>query len=244
MEILNGDALQLMEASGNAYDLIILDPDYQDWDYMIENGLIEKALELLNPDGNILLFTKQPFDYNLRIKINPWFRREIAWTFENGGAWVSKKMPLVSTQKIYWMVKSNDFYFNPRTGREYSENTNSFRRSSKVFGGWESKGKYFEMSEDGTWLRDHLHFNKPNTGDIPGKPKELIDVLVRCFCKEDGVILDPFAGSGVIEEVAIEQGKDVIAIEIKPERCDAIIDRLMGIETSVPAAANVQESFW
>ena len=111
MEILNGDALQLMEASGNAYDLIILDPDYQDWGYMIENGLIEKALELLNPDGNILLFTKQPFDYNLRIKINPWFRREIVWTFENGGAWVSKKMPLVSTQKIYWMVKSNDFYF-------------------------------------------------------------------------------------------------------------------------------------
>ena len=37
MEILNGDALQLIgNMQSNTFDLIILDPDYQDWGNIIQ----------------------------------------------------------------------------------------------------------------------------------------------------------------------------------------------------------------
>ena len=82
-------------------DLVILDPDYNDWDMLSKKGLINEAVRVLKPTGNIICFTKQPFDYNLRNEINFMFRREIIWSFCNGGAWVSNKMPLVSFQKLY-----------------------------------------------------------------------------------------------------------------------------------------------
>lgn len=226
-EIVNGDAMQLVkETPDSSIDLIVLDPDYQDWDKFIKEGLIEESIRVIKDSGNILCFTKQPFDYNLRIATNQYFRREIIWSFENGGAWVSKQMPLVSFQKIYWLVKSNDFYFNPRTGLDYSEKTKEFKRPVKVFGGYCEEGKEFVKNEDGVWLRDHLHYNKPNCGDIPAKPKELIDIFVKCFCPVGGTVLDLFSGSGVVSVVARETKRNSKGSEINPKRADDIKARL------------------
>jgi hypothetical protein len=124
------------------FDLTILDPDYQDWKTLIKQGFIEEALRVTKPTGNLICFTKQPFDHELRNHIDPWFRREIVWSFSNGGAWVSKKMPLVSHQKIYWLVKSKDFYIDVRTGLDYQPTTKSVKRSTKQFGGWVAEGAW------------------------------------------------------------------------------------------------------
>lgn len=86
-------------------------------------------------------------------------------------------------------------------------------------------GKNFQKSDDGIWLRDHLHFNKPLAGEIPAKPKELIDILVRCFCPDGGVVYDAFSGSGVVTKVADDCGCSVIANEIDPDRCKKINDQ-------------------
>lgn len=225
MEIINKDAFDVLDQlQPNSFDLIILDPDYQYWEEFISKGLIERCMEILAPDGNLITFTKQPFDYKLRIAVNKYFRREIVWTFNNGGAWVSNRMPLVSFQKLFWCTKSKDFYFNPRTGVDYSENTKDFKRSSKVFGGYKEEGRDFVKSPEGVWIRDHIHYNKPMTKEIPSKPRELIEILVNCFCKPDGIILDPFAGSGIIEIVAEEKCRDVIGIEKDPDRCNDILN--------------------
>lgn len=225
MEIVNADALDYIGTfEAETFDLVILDPDYQDWDTLLDAGITEKILQVLKPTGNILCFTKQPFDFKLRVTVAPWFRREIAWTFENGGAWCSPKMPLISTQKIYWLTKNKDFYFNPRTGMQYSEGTRDFKRKSKVFGDYEAEGRAFTKSEEGVWLRDHLHFNKPNSGKIPAKPQELIDVLVRCFSPEGGTVLDPFAGSGTTIKAALKHNCDVFASEKDPKRAMALLD--------------------
>jgi DNA modification methylase len=200
------------------FDLTILDPDYQDWETLIKQGFIEEALRVTKSTGNIICFTKQPFDHQLRNYIDPWFRREIVWSFSNGGAWVSKKMPLVSHQKIYWLVKSKDFYVDVRTGLDYQPTTKSVKRSTKQFGGWVAEGKQFDKSDEGTWIRDHYHFNKPHTGAIPSKPNELIRIIIKCFSPDNGSIFDPFSGSGIVGKIGDELGRDVLSIEINPER--------------------------
>jgi site-specific DNA-methyltransferase (adenine-specific) len=217
--IYNKDAMELLhEIPKGSVDLIILDPSYQEWNKFLDKNIISLSLECIKESGNILCFTKQPFDLKLRNEIDKYFRREIVWTFTNGGAWVSNRMPLVSHQKIYHIVKhSKKSFFNERTGVNYSDNTKSFKRSTKVFEGYSEKGKQFIKSEDGVWLRDHLHFNKPHTGSIPSKPLKLLDILIRCYCPKGGIVVEPFAGSGNFAISCIEQKKAFIGSEINKE---------------------------
>jgi site-specific DNA-methyltransferase (adenine-specific) len=219
VDVICADSVQAIAGmESNSFDLVILDPDYQDWQRLCDEGFIEQAVRVTKPTGNIICFTKQPFDFALRNYIQPWFRREFVWTFTNGGAWVSNKMPLVSYQKIYWLVKSKDFYVNVRTGLDYPEATKSFKRTVKQFGGWESEGKEFVKSEEGTWIRDHYHFNKPNTAAIPSKPLELIKIIVQCFSPPNGLVFDPFWGSGTTGKACEQLERNALGIEIKPER--------------------------
>lgn len=215
------------ELDDHSVDLTILDPQYNDWGALCEQGLICQAVRVTKEDGNIILFTKQPFDNELRQEVDHIFRREIIWTFCNGGAWVSNRMPLVSFQKIYWCTLSKDFYFNPRTGVDYNEATKDFKRTTKVFEGYTKQGREFVKSNEGVWLRDHLHYNKPQSGRLPAKPQELIDIIVRCFCPVGGVVLDPFAGSGTSVFAAIKQKKKYIAFEIDESRAKAINDKII-----------------
>lgn len=232
--IINGDCLEELEMlDDNIADLVILDPPYDKWDYFLQQGIICQSVRLLKPNGNLICFTKQPFDFNLRCDIDHIFRREIVWTFTNGGAWVSKKMPLVSHQKIYWCTPTKDFYFNERTGLQYSVNTKDFERSKKVFEGYESKGRKFTKDENGVWLRDHLHFNKPNMGKIPAKPLELIEILIRCFCPKGGLVLDPFMGSGTTAIVAKNYGCNYLGIELNHDYIE-IANKRIELETSQP----------
>ena len=231
MEIVNTDALSYLAGfQPEIFDLVILDPDYQDWNGLLEQGLLRETMRVLKPTGNVLCFTKQPFDHELRNAVNPYFRREIIWSFENGGAWCSAKMPLISFQKIYWLTKSKKFFFQPRTGLPYSEGTRNFKRKSKVFGDYESEGRHFEKSTDGVWLRDHLHYNKPNAGKIPAKPQELIDILVRCFSPDGGEVCDPFAGSGTTIKACDRLTREIYACEIDQERAMKLLDNFLTTE--------------
>jgi DNA modification methylase len=198
-------------------DLCILDPNYQDWSVFIKRGLIELVMSKMKDEGNVLAFTRQPFDYDLRVKINPLLRRTFIWSFTNGGAWVSKTLPLVSFQSIFWFSKSKKPYVNVRTGVSYSSNTKSFKRSNKVFGDWNEEGRDFAPSNEGTWIRDHYHFNKPHTGKIPSKPAELARIFVNCFCPAEGILLDPFAGSGTFCKAASSAERNYIAFENNKE---------------------------
>lgn len=214
-QLTHGDAMELLNLiEDHSMDLTILDPNYQDWDKLCKDGLIRQAIRCTKPTGNILCFTKQPFDHNLRNEVHKNFRREIVWTFSNGGAWVSKKMPLVSFQKIFWLTMHKDFYIDVRTGLDYQENTKDNKRKNKVFGGYNEEGKEFVKSDEGTWIRDHYHFNKPHTGAIPSKPYDLIRILIKCFCPENGIVLDPFFGSGVTAKVCNELNRNFIGFEL------------------------------
>ena len=56
-----------------------------------------------------------------------------------------------------------------------------------------------------------------------------ITIKPSCDCNADfvpGVVLDPFAGSGTVGEVAKELQKDFILIELNPEYIKLIEDRL------------------
>lgn len=232
--IYNEDAFDLLPmVEDEQADLVILDPDYQNWNSYCEQGIICQAVRILKPTGNIICFTKQPFDYELRQEVNHIFRREIIWSFSNGGAWVSNKMPLVSFQKIFWLTVSKNFYVDVRTGLDYSDKTKSVKRKNKVFEGYNKEGKDFVKSDEGTWIRDHLHFNKPQMGSIPAKPIELIDLIVKCFSPIGGLVVDPFSGSGQVALSCQKQNRNFIACESNPITYEFSTKRLKEPQTNL-----------
>ena len=57
-------------------------------------------------------------------------------------------------------------------------------------------------------------------------PETLVEPLIKAGCPSDGVVLDPFAGSGTVGVVAKKQGKSANLIEISPEYVEIIKNRL------------------
>ena len=77
---------------------------------------------------------------------------------------------------------------------------------------------------------------------IPAQPKStngldtapFPDALVeRCLdvgCPEDGIVLDPFVGSGTTMRVALLSGRSAVGIDLKPEFCLHTVDMLKSLE--------------
>lgn len=63
------------------------------------------------------------------------------------------------------------------------------------------------------------------------KPVSLVSLLTEYACPAGGTILDPFAGSGVVGEVAMRTGRHAVLIETDERYCEVIANRLAGLRT-------------
>lgn len=57
-------------------------------------------------------------------------------------------------------------------------------------------------------------------------PRELVDRCLDVGCKPGGVVLDPFVGSGTTMLAALSRGSPAVGIDLKPEYCDFIVERI------------------
>ena len=48
-------------------------------------------------------------------------------------------------------------------------------------------------------------------------PPALVEPCVLAGCPKDGVVLDPFTGSGTVGEVALLAGRGFVGVELNPE---------------------------
>ena len=78
-------------------------------------------------------------------------------------------------------------------------------------------------------------------------PETLVKPLIKAGCPPDGIVLDPFAGSGTVGVVAMKQDKNAILIEISSEYCNIIKKRLnwgagLGVEYESFPRTDVMEA--
>jgi len=67
-------------------------------------------------------------------------------------------------------------------------------------------------------------------------PEQLADFMLRSFCPPDGIVLDPFSGSGTTAAVAVKTGRKYIAIDIRQSQCDLTKARVAEAETGLTVA--------
>jgi len=59
-------------------------------------------------------------------------------------------------------------------------------------------------------------------------PEELVEPLIQCGCPKEGIVLDPFSGSGTTAAVAKRMNRQYIGFELNPEYAEASEKRIRG----------------
>jgi len=147
-------------------------------------------------------------------------RNRITWQREKGRG--AKSNWKNATEDIWFGTISEDYYFD----------VDSVKQKRKVIAPYKENGqpKDWEETEDGNFRLTHPsnfwddisipYWSMPENTDHPTqKPEKLIAKLILASCPQNGIVLDPFLGSGTTSVVAKKLGRKFIGIEVNEEYC-------------------------
>lgn len=130
---------------------------------------------------------------------------------------------------IGFFVKSQKYYFNIDAIRiPYDEETKKARTRSIFIG-----KKWLEIGYNpkDIWSTTRIHAIDPERENHPTqKPLEIIERIIKASCPPNGVVLDPFMGSGTTAVACIKNNKKYIGFEINPNYCQMIEQRILRIK--------------
>lgn len=104
-------------------------------------------------------------------------------------------------------------------GKKYTENPDQFYRT-KSGHAYDYRPK---RKKRDVWTVSTQPFKGAHFATFPPK---LIEPCILAGCPENGIVLDPFAGSGTTGVVAIQNGRDFIGIELNPAYSQMIEQRI------------------
>jgi DNA modification methylase len=167
-----------------------------------------------------------------------WFRLDFGWWGKGGS--IPKPMDWERLKKL---LGFNDIYDRLVTERVAVLQTVKPHEEGRNPGDiWKiTPNEYIEeLLEE---LKDYLKSNIQEFGDIwkivlePYSeahfsifPTKLVETAIKLGCSPNGVVLDPFAGSGTVGQVAMRLGRKAILIELLPEFLDLMKKRCGRIE--------------
>ena len=213
-------------------DLVIADPPYglgkdygNDSDRLngeayleFSRRWIDTILPKLKPNGSLYVFltwqhSPEVFSF---LKTRMLMVNEIIW---------DRKVPSMggSTRKfssvhdtIGLFAKSRDYYFDVDSVRIPYDPETKRARTRSIFVG----KKWLEVGYNpkDLWSVTRLHRQDPERADHPTqKPLEIIERMVLASAPPEGMVLDPFMGSGTTAVAAVRHGRRFTGFEINPE---------------------------
>ncbi len=241
-KIFNEDMLKgINKVPNNFVDLIVTDPpyclgkdygnnsdklkpkDYLEWSKKWIDAIIPK----LKNTGSFYIFltwqhSPEIFSY---MKTKMIMINEIIW---------DRKVPSMggSTRKfssvhdnIGFFVKTKNYYFDIDSVRIPYDPETKKARTRSIFVG----KKWLEVGYNpkDLWSVTRIHAEDPERKNHPTqKPLEIIERIVKASCPEQGVVLDPFIGSGTTAVACIKLNRNYIGFEINPDYCKMIKERI------------------
>jgi DNA modification methylase len=168
-------------------------------------------------------------------------RNEIIWHKPNAMPDSATDRFTVDYEKIFFFTKQSKYYFEQQfepiaestiKRNEYGWNGNGQgvyavgrKRQPGSFGNIE-KGR----NKRATWSINTKPFKEAHFATFP---PELIEPCILAGCREGGIVLDPFMGSGTTGLVAKQQNKNYIGFEMNSDYCDIANKRINDQEAQV-----------
>lgn len=263
-KIFNGDIIETLKKLPDAFaDLIIIDPPYnltknfngntfnsmKDADY---ESYVDTWLPLvckkLKANGSLYLCGdwKSTSALQRSLEKNLAVINRITWQREKGrGA------------KSNWKNGMEDIWFAVKNPNEYYFDIEAVKQKRKVIAPYKQDGKPkdWQETEDGNfrltypsnfWDDISIPFwSMPENTDHPTqKPEKLCAKLILASCPKDGLVFDPFLGSGTSAVTAKKLGRRYCGIELNEEYCLYTAKRLLMADKDNGIQGYIDGVFW
>ncbi|PIS39804.1 MAG: site-specific DNA-methyltransferase [Candidatus Nealsonbacteria bacterium CG08_land_8_20_14_0_20_38_20] len=248
-KIFNDDVLKgIDKVSNNSVDLVVSDPpyclgkdygnnsdklkprDYLEW----SKKWIDAVIPKIKDTGSFYIFlswrhSPEIFSY---MKSKLVMLNEIIW---------DRKVPSMggSTRKfssvhdnIGFFVKTKNYYFDVDAVRIPYDAETKKARTRSIFVG----KKWLEIGYNpkDIWRVTRIHAEDPEREDHPTqKPLEIIERIIKAGCPQQGVVFDPFMGSGTTAIACIKLNRNYIGFEINHDYCKIIQKRIKRIMNNI-----------
>jgi len=259
-----GDSLKVMKLlPANSIDLIFLDPPYnltKDFNgYTFKsrtdiayieylNSWFPEVVRLLKPTGTVYLCGDWKCTAALHTVMsnNLDVLNRITWQREKGrGA------------KTNWKNAMEDIWYGVKNKSNYYFEVEAVKLKRKVIAPYKVNGKPkdWEETDSGNfrltfpsnfWNDISIpYWSMPENTDHPTqKPEKLLAKLILASCPEQGVVLDPFLGSGTSSVTAKKLNRKFIGIEINEEYGTWAEKRLENADLDASIQGYTNGVFW
>lgn len=259
----NADLFEAIEKLPPAFaDLLVIDPPYNlDKDF---HGMhfsaqgddaylayvlswFPRLLEAVRPTGSVYLCGdwRSALSLYRAMEGRLVVRNRITWQREKGrGAKANWKN---STEDIWFGTMGNEYWFDVDAVKVRRRVIAPYREGGKPKDWEETDEGRFRLTHPGNFWDDVSvpYWSMPENTDHPTqKPEKLIAKLVLASCPPDGVVLDPFLGSGTTSVVAKKLGRHFVGIERNAEYC-AWAEKRLALADGEPAIQGYEDGvFW
>jgi len=195
-----------------------------------------------------------PWRLAFALQDDGWYlRSEIIWAKPNPMPESVTDRPTKAHEQIFLLTKSARYAYNAEAIKEPVLDV-SLKRAEYKWDCDRPSTKNASMGGQGIHVEKMGNrFVNPNgrnartvwtiaTEPYPGAhfavfPSEIPKRCILAGCPENGVVLDPFAGSGTTLAVAVSLGRQAIGLELNPEYVALIRERMSGVIPSLFAEA-------
>lgn len=234
---IHADLFELMENLPSSFaDLIIIDPpynlsrDFHGFKFKATNeanyleylrSWFPKIVKALKPNGTLYVCGDWKNTAGLQTVMNEHLTvlNRITWQREKGRGAQSN-----------WKNGMEDIWFGVKNKVDYYFDVDAVKMKRQVIAPYKKDGKPkdWDEGEDGNfritypsnfWDDISIPFwSMPENTDHPTqKPEKLIAKLILASCPVDGIVFDPFLGSGTTSVVAKKLGRNYVGIEMNEE---------------------------
>lgn len=162
-----------------------------------------------------------------------WLRQDLIWSKNNCLPESVKDRCVKSHEYILLLSKSRKYYFDyaaiqePATSSDYNVRDRDKGKLNHVPGRARMQGlktnQYEYRNKRSVWNINNVPYKGSHFACFPPK---LVEPCVLAGCPHNGVVLDPFAGSGTVGEVCKSLNRNSILIELNPDYKTLIEQRI------------------
>lgn len=156
-----------------------------------------------------------------------------------------------------WKNGMEDIWFAVKNPKNYFFDVDAVKQKRKVIAPYKDNGKPkdWQQTEEGNFritfpsnFWDDIsipYWSMPENTDHPTqKPEKLVAKLILASCPVEGVVFDPFLGSGTTSVVAKKLGRNYVGIERNKEYALLAEKRIAKAATDISIQGYVDGVFW
>lgn len=177
-----------------------------------------------------------PWRVAFALQADGWYlRQDIIWHKPNPMPESVQDRPTRAHEYIFLMSKQSKYYYNHEAIKIPSKNPiddrgargNKKRTPTQLINGIRGSGVYPKANKRSVWQVPTKPFKEAHFAVYP---EGLIEPCILAGCPKDGVVLDPFFGSGTSGLVALKHSRNFVGIELNPEYIKIAEKRLSKVQ--------------